>query len=274
MQSIEAVAPTGSPEREILDQIDPDRLPRHVAVIMDGNGRWAQLRHLPRVEGHRAGIHAVQSTVETVARLGIPWVTLYAFSTENWKRPKAEVATLMTLLRDYIDRELERFVTNNLRLRTIGRLDRLNTPVRRRIEAAVEATARCTGTTVQIALSYSGRQELTDLVRGAVDAGAHGRLRAEQVDESWIDAHLQTAGSPDPDLLVRTSGEQRISNFLLWQIAYAEIYFTPVLWPDFSSLELLRAVLEFQRRERRFGGLGRQPERAGDVRGGRRATRA
>ena len=274
MQSIEGVAPPGSSEREILDQIDPSRLPRHVAVIMDGNGRWAQLRHLPRVEGHRAGIRAVQSTVETVARLGIPWVTLYAFSMENWKRPKAEVATLMALLRDYIDRELERFVANNLRLRTIGRLDRLNAPVRQRIEAAVEATARCTGTTVQIALSYSGRQEITDLIRHAVDSGACGRLRADEVDEAWVDAHLQTAGSPDPDLLVRTSGEQRISNFLLWQIAYAEIYFTPVLWPDFSILELLRAIVEFQRRERRFGGLGQEPERADTREEGSRATRA
>jgi undecaprenyl diphosphate synthase len=274
MQSIEAVAPPGSPEREILDQIDPHRLPHHVAVIMDGNGRWAQIRHLPRVEGHRAGIRAVQTTVEMVARLGIPWVTLYAFSTENWKRPRAEVATLMTLLRDYIDRELERFVANNLRLRTIGRLERLNAPVRRRIEAAVAATAGCTGTTVQIALSYSGRQELTDLVRHAVEAGACGLLRADEVDEAWIGAHLQTASSPDPDLLVRTSGEQRISNFLLWQIAYAEIYFTPVLWPDFSNLELLQAILEFQHRERRFGGLGHQSERAGDPDGGPRAPRA
>jgi undecaprenyl diphosphate synthase len=274
MQSYEAVAPPGSPEREILDQIDPHRLPRHVAVIMDGNGRWAQLRHLRRVEGHRAGIRAVQSTVETVARLGIPWVTLYAFSTENWKRPKAEVATLMTLLRDYIDRELERFVANNLRLRTIGRLDRLSAPVRRRIEAAVEATAHCTGTTVQIALSYSGRQEITDLLRHAVEAGASGRLHAGEIDEGWIDAHLQTAGSPDPDLLIRTSGEQRISNFLLWQIAYAEIYFTPILWPDFSILELLRALLEFQHRERRFGGLGHQSGRADAHDGGTRASRA
>jgi len=274
MQSKDAVAPPGSPEREILDQIDPDKLPRHIAVIMDGNGRWAQVRHLPRVEGHRAGIHTVQSTVETVARLGVPWVTLYAFSTENWKRPRAEVSTLMALLRDYIDRELDRFVSNNLRLRMIGRLDRLDEPVQRRIESAVAATAACTGTTVQIALSYSGRQEITDLVRAAVAEGASGVVQPEQVDEGWIDAHLQTAGSPDPDLLIRTSGEQRISNFLLWQIAYAEIYFTPVLWPDFTTAELLRAILEFQRRERRFGGLGRQTQRPQHAQGDSGATRA
>jgi undecaprenyl diphosphate synthase len=257
---MDVVAPPGSPEREILQRLDPERLPRHVAVIMDGNGRWARVRHLPRVEGHRAGIRAVQTTLETVARLGIPYLTLYAFSTENWKRPRTEVETLMSLLKDYIDRELRRFVDNDLRLRTIGRVDRLEPAVRRRIERAIEATSRCTGTTVQIALNYSGRQELVDAVRQAARDAAGGRLDPEEVDEAWVGGHLNTAGTPDPDLLIRTSGEQRISNFLLWQAAYTEIYFSPVLWPDFGTLELLTALVDFQRRERRFGGLLDGPE--------------
>jgi undecaprenyl diphosphate synthase len=189
-------------------------------------------------------------------------ITLSAFSTENWKRPRLEVRTLMSLLKEYLNRELQSFIENNLRFQVIGRIDRLDSSVQRELDKAIAATATCDGTIVQIALNYSGRQELTDLVRTAVERAAADELGADQVDAAWIDQHLDTGGLPDPDLMIRTSGEQRISNFLLWQIAYSEIYFTPVLWPDFSSAELLRAILEYQHRERRFGGL---PEPGQDV---------
>jgi undecaprenyl diphosphate synthase len=255
MQPLDEIAEPGTREREILEQIDPNRLPRHVAIIMDGNGRWAQARSLPRVEGHRAGIRSVRETVETAAKLGFDVITLYAFSTENWKRPRHEVLTLMGLLKEYINRELKTLRANNLRFRPIGRIDQLDPSVQRELQRAVDGTADCTGTLVQIALNYSGRQELTDLVREGVSEAAAGTLEPERIDEGWISARLATGGCPDPDLLIRTSGEQRISNFLLWQVAYAEIYFCPVLWPDFTKADLLSAVLEFQQRERRFGGL-------------------
>jgi undecaprenyl diphosphate synthase len=255
MQLLDEIAEPGTREREILERIDPDRMPRHVAIIMDGNGRWAKARSLPRVEGHRAGIRSVRETVETAARLGFEVITLYAFSTENWKRPRHEVLTLMGLLKEYINRELENLRANNLRFRPIGRIDQLDPSVQRELQRAVDGTADCTGTLVQIALNYSGRQELTDVIRAGVAEGANGSLHPDGVDEEWINGHLTTSGCPDPDLLIRTSGEQRISNFLLWQVAYAEIYFCPVLWPDFTKADLLSAVLEFQRRERRFGGL-------------------
>lgn len=245
----------------VLPDVHPTRIPRHIAIIMDGNGRWARARSLRRVEGHRAGIRAVRETVETAARLGVEVVSLYAFSTENWKRPRAEILTLMGLLKEYVDLELDTFVSNNLRFRPIGRIDQLDSSVRRALGRVVDATADCTGPLVQIALNYSGRQELTDLLRSAVGEAVSGRLTVEAIDEHWIDLHLSTRGVPDPDLLIRTSGEQRISNFLLWQLAYAEIYFSPVLWPDFNSLELLTAIREFQSRERRFGGLA--PEQNG-----------
>ena len=255
MQPLDEIAEIGTREREILERIDPDRIPRHVAIIMDGNGRWATARSLPRVEGHRAGIRSVRETVETAARLGIEVVTLYAFSTENWKRPRHEVLTLMGLLKEYINRELETLQKNNLRFRPIGRIDQLDPSVQKALQRAVDGTAECTGTLVQIALNYSGRQELTDLIRAGVGEAVAGTLSPEKVDEAWINAHLATTGCPDPDLLIRTSGEQRISNFLLWQLAYAEIYFCPALWPDFCKADLLSALLEFQKRERRFGGL-------------------
>ena len=223
MQPLDEIAETGTREREILDRIDPDRMPRHVAIIMDGNGRWAKARSLPRVEGHRAGIRAVRDTVETAARLGFEVITLYAFSTENWKRPRHEVLTLMGLLKEYIKRELETLRSNNLRFRPIGRIDELDPSVQKELRRAVEGTSDCTGTLVQIALNYSGRQELTDLVRTGVSEAAAGTLTADGVDEEWINHRLATSGCPDPDLLIRTSGEQRISNFLLWQVAYAEI---------------------------------------------------
>ena len=255
MQLLDEIAEPGTREREILDRIDPDRMPRHVAIIMDGNGRWAKARSLPRVEGHRAGIRSVRETVETAARLGFEVITLYAFSTENWKRPRHEVLTLMGLLKEYIKRELKTLRANNLRFRPIGRIDQFDASVQRELQRAVDGTADCTGTLVQIALNYSGRQELTDVIRAGVTEGVNGTLRPDGVDEKWINDHLMTSGCPDPDLLIRTSGEQRISNFLLWQVAYAEIYFCPVQWPDFTTADLLSAVLEFQHRERRFGGL-------------------
>ena len=255
MQPLDEIAEPGTREREILERIDPDRMPRHVAIIMDGNGRWAKARSLPRVEGHRAGIRSVRETVELAARLGFEVITLYAFSTENWKRPRHEVLTLMGLLKEYVNRELENLRANNLRFRPIGRIDQLDPSVQQALQRAVDGTAHCTGTLVQIALNYSGRQELTEVVRAGVREAVDGALTADGVDETWINAHLATEGCSDPDLLIRTSGEQRISNFLLWQVAYAEIYFCPVLWPDFSKADLLSAVLEFQRRERRFGGL-------------------
>ncbi len=255
MQQYDEIAQPGSRERELLERLDPARLPRHVAIIMDGNGRWAQARSLPRVEGHRAGIGAVRETIETAARLGFEAITLYAFSTENWKRPRHEVLTLMTLLKEFINRELETLIENNLRFRPIGRVEQLDPSVRKELERAVDATAHCTGTLIQIALNYSGRQELTDLVRAAVAEGNSGTLAADAVDEDWIENHLATRGTPPLDLLIRTSGEQRVSNFLLWQIAYSEIYFCPTLWPDFSQAELFEALLAYQRRERRFGGI-------------------
>lgn len=252
---LDEIAAPGTDARAVLDSIEPDRLPRHVAIIMDGNGRWATARRLPRVEGHRAGIQAVRQTIETSARLGIPVLTLYAFSTENWKRPRHEVLTLMGLLKEYIRRELDTFLKHDLRFRPIGRIDQLESSVRAALEHAVAETSRCRGPLIQIALNYSGRQELTDLVRHAVADAAADRLTEDEINEAWIEAHLSTSGQPDPDLLIRTSGEQRISNFLLWQVAYSEIYFTPTLWPDFDSHELLKALAAFQQRERRFGGL-------------------
>jgi undecaprenyl diphosphate synthase len=255
MLSLDEIAAPGTDARALLEQLEPKRLPGHVAIIMDGNGRWATARKLPRVEGHRAGIRAVRQTVETAARLGIPVVTLYAFSTENWKRPRHEVLTLMGLLKEYINRELETFLKHDLRFRPIGRIDELDPSVQRELKKAVDATSKCSGPLIQIALNYSGRQELTDMVRCAVQAASTGTLSLDDFDQSWIEDHLTTRGQPDPDLLIRTSGEQRISNFLLWQLAYSEIYFSPVLWPDFDQEEFFRALLAYQRRERRFGGL-------------------
>ena len=230
-------------------------VPTHVAIIMDGNGRWARQRGLPRVEGHRAGIRAVRDTVEAAARLELEALTLYAFSTENWKRPRWEVRTLMALLKEYLAKELRTMVDNNIRFRPIGRLCELEPEIQQGLAHAVELTSGNTGLTFQIALNYSGRSELVDLVRGAVAAAHSQQLSPERVDDEWVAAHLTTAGTPDPDLLIRTSGELRISNFLLWQIAYAELHFTPVLWPDFTTRDLIQAVADFARRERRYGGV-------------------
>ena len=247
----------GSDEARLLEELDPRRLPRHVAIIMDGNGRWARQRCLPRVAGHRAGVRAVRETVEIAARLGIEILTLYAFSQENWKRPATEVGTLMALLREFLKKELNELVGNNIRLSVIGRTNELEPAVRRDVERALETTASNEGMELCVALSYGGRTEILDACRSIVRSG----LDVEQLDSATFASHLYTAGRPDPDLLIRTSGEMRVSNFLLWQIAYTEIWVTETLWPDFRRRQLFEALLEFQRRERRYGGLAHDNDR-------------
>ena len=240
---------------ELVDFVDFQRLPRHVAVIMDGNGRWARRRSLPRVAGHRAGIAAVREVLETSARLGLEVLTLYAFSKENWKRPPAEVNTLMRLLKEYVQGELPTLLEKNIRFRPIGRLGDLPGTVAGALESAREKTEANTGMVFQVALSYSGRAEIADAARGLAADVLEGRLSPEDIDEDSIAERLYTAGLPDPDLMIRTSGEMRISNYLLWQLAYAELWVTPVLWPDFRRQHLFQAVADFQSRSRRFGGV-------------------
>jgi undecaprenyl diphosphate synthase len=249
-QLLEWVTP-GSQEEALARQVTFDRLPRHVAIIMDGNGRWAGQRHLPRVEGHRAGIDAVRDVVETSARLGLEVLTLYAFSVENWKRPAAEVSTLMMLLKRYLRSELSTLLRNNIRFKVIGRPEALAPDVLSELSDAERKTSSNTGMLFNIALNYSGRSEIVDAVRRALAAG----LEPQDVDEERFSGLLYTAGQPDPDLLIRTSGEMRVSNFLLWQIAYAEIWVTDTLWPDFRCRHLLEAVLAYQKRDRRYGGI-------------------
>jgi len=243
--------PPGHADEAVARQVNFERLPRHVAIIMDGNGRWAAQRHLPRVEGHRAGIDSVRDTVETAARLGIQVLTLYAFSVENWKRPAAEISTLMMLLKRYLRLELNTLLKNDIRFRVIGRQDDLARDVQEELNTAMERTASDRGMLFNIALNYGGRAEIVDAVRRAIASG----VRAEDLDERTFGNLLYTAGQPDPDLLIRTSGEMRVSNFLLWQIAYSEIYVTETLWPDFRRGHLLEAVLAYQKRERRYGGI-------------------
>ena len=256
MKDLLANLKAGSLDWELAQEIDPERLPVHIAIIMDGNGRWANGRNLPRVAGHRAGIEPVRVAVETAARLGLRALTLYAFSTENWKRPRAEVDTLWRLLRLYLRRELPEIIGNDIQFRCMGRMDELPGPVRQELEAAVDTTANNRGMRLNVAVNYSGRAELVDAVNAIVDdARLEGNLSQLQVTEESIAARLYTAGLPDPDLLIRTSGEMRISNFLLWQIAYSELYVTNTLWPDFKRSDLLTAILDYQKRDRRFGGV-------------------
>jgi undecaprenyl diphosphate synthase len=256
---LESLRP-GDRDWELASAIDPDRLPAHIAIIMDGNGRWAARRRLPRVAGHKAGVGPVRSTVETCARLGIGVLTLYAFSVENWKRPRAEVETLWRLLRFYLRKELPELQKNDIRLQAIGRLDALPADVRRELDAVVDATSQNRGLLVNLAINYGGRTEIVDAVNAILDlARREGRVSSLRVDEDLISANLYTGSSPSPDLLIRTSGEMRISNFLLWQIAYSELYVTETLWPDFSRTHLLTAVLEYQKRDRRYGGLSSTP---------------
>ena len=256
---MQATIPAGLDRKEadLYRHLDPARLPKHIAIIMDGNGRWARRRHLPRIAGHRAGVAAVRSTVETAARILIPALTLYAFSQENWKkRPKGEVDFLMRLLARYLKLEVPTLNKNNIRLDYIGRQQELPEEVQERMEWARQATAKNSGMVLTLALNYSARTELVDAFRSLVQAaGRNGGLDHLEVDEQAIGRHLYTRNLPDPDLVVRTSGEMRLSNFLLWQLAYAEIYVTPTLWPDFRGHHLLEGIAEYQKRERRYGGL-------------------
>ena len=256
MKASDLLKPANREEAELLEQLDLERLPQHVAIIMDGNGRWAQRRHLPRVAGHRAGVKAARQVIETCARLRLPCLTLYAFSLENWRRPQAEVDFLMRLLRGYLKRELPAIHKNNIRLLVIGRSAQLPEAVRHDLDEAMRLTARNTGMKLVVALNYGGRAELADAFNAMLDHVRQNGLTAFRADEQTISDYLYTAGLPDPDLLIRTSGEMRVSNFLLWQIAYAEIYVTEDLWPDFSRAHLLRALIDYQKRERRYGGLG------------------
>ncbi|MEB2285154.1 MAG: isoprenyl transferase [Polyangiaceae bacterium UTPRO1] len=242
-------------------EIDKERLPRHVAIIMDGNGRWATQRGLTRITGHRRGKQSVQEIVETARRLGIPYLSLYAFSTENWLRPREEVAALMRFLRHFLAAELKKMMRNGIRLLAIGNLRRLPREVQTALRQTIEDTRNNTGMTVILAVSYGAREELTEAARAIARKVRRGDIDPEDVDQDLVASHLGTAGVPDPDLLIRTSGEMRISNFLLWQIAYTEIYVTDTLWPDFRKREFLDAVAHFQRRERRFGRTGEQAER-------------
>lgn len=246
------VLKANSAESKLLAKIDLERLPRHIAVIMDGNGRWAKMRGKPRIFGHRAGAESVRSILDTVTRLQIEAVTLYAFSTENWKRPKAEVMGLMSMLKRYIRSEMREVKSNNIRFQAIGNIAGLAPDVQKEIAWATEETKDNTGTVLSVALNYGGRAELVEAARkAAADALKNGGL--DHIDEAGIERNLYTHGLPDVDLLIRTSGEMRISNFLLWQIAYSEIYVTPTLFPDFKRKELFEAILDYQRRERRFG---------------------
>ena len=228
-------------------------MPRHVAIIMDGNGRWAKKRLLNRINGHEKGAEAVRTTVRTARRLGIAALTLYAFSTENWQRPQAEVSGLMVLLRRFLASERQTLIDNQIRLNAIGQIDRLPDAVREVLQAVMAETAANEKMVLTLALSYGARAELVHMVRRIAAAAREGRLEPDAVDEETVAAHLYTHGLPDPDLLIRTSGETRISNFLLWQIAYAELFFTPTLWPDFGEAEFMRILLDYQQRERRFG---------------------
>lgn len=256
LESFKGIISPDSEEARLLSQIDLARLPKHIAIIMDGNGRWARMRGKPRLQGHRAGAESVRVIIETCVRLGIKALTLYAFSTENWRRPKEEVSGLMEMLRFYIEKELDNVHKNNIRFQAIGKISGLSKDIQERIARAERKTANNTGTILSVALNYGGRAEIVEAAkRAAKKLIAEGRP-LDDLNESDIEENLYTKGLPEVDLLIRTSGEYRISNFLLWQIAYSEIYITPVLFPDFRRAELFRAIIDYQARERRFGGVG------------------
>ena len=248
-----------SNEAKLLAEIDPARLPRHIAVIMDGNGRWAKQRGRPRIFGHRAGADSVKSIVDTCARMKIQAVTLYAFSTENWKRPRAEVSGLMSMLKRFLRSELKEVNRNNIRFQAIGNIAGLAEDVQKEITAGMNATAENTGTILSVALNYGGRAEILEACKKAVLTKLADGDSAENLTEEDIERNLYTHGLPDVDLMIRTSGEMRISNFLLWQLAYSEIYVTPTLFPDFRRGDIFEAILDFQKRDRRFGGVKSVP---------------
>ena len=257
--TLQATVPAGldRKEAEVYQRLDPARLPKHIAIIMDCNGRWARKRHLPRVAGHRAGVTSVRYVVECASRIGIPSLTLYAFSEENWKRrPKTEVEFLMKLLARYLKQEVPTLHKNNVRLQYIGRLHELPPFVQEKMEWARQETSRNTGMVLTLALNYSARSEIADAFQSMLNAAVNnGGIQHLMIDEETISKHLYTSHLPDPDLVIRTSGEMRLSNFLLWQLAYAEIYVTPTLWPEFRGVHLLEGIAEYQTRERRYGGL-------------------
>ena len=250
-------------ERAVYATLKPERLPQHVAIIMDGNGRWAGHRSLKRFLGHQQGAKTVQQVTETAARIGLPWLTLYAFSLENnLRRPRAEVNFLMRLLKTYLEANLQRMMDNNIRLRSIGRIHELPAEVQEKLRWVEQATAANTGTTLTLALNYGGRSEIVDAFRSLAAEIKAKHIAPANITEEDIHRHLYTAQMPDPDLLIRTSGEMRLSNYLLWQLAYTEIFVTERLWPDFTGIHLLEAIADFQLRERRYGGLS---ESAGEV---------
>lgn len=244
------------PKRRPETELSPTQIPKHVAIIMDGNGRWARSRGLPRVMGHRAGIQSVRTVVETAREIGVQVLTLYAFSIENWKRSRLEVSTLMKLLDEYLDRELPTLLKNQVGLGVIGRVEGLPANVQRHLKEVIAKTRPGAKMILNLALNYGGRAEILDAVRKISDEVAQGRLKSDQIDEVVFSEHLYTQGLPDPDLLIRTSGELRVSNFLLWQISYTELYITQTLWPDFKREHFVEAIREYQHRERRFGAEG------------------
>jgi undecaprenyl diphosphate synthase len=248
----------GSEDEQLLGQIDPARLPRHIAVIMDGNGRWAKMRGKPRIFGHKAGAESVRAILDTCARLQIEAVTLYAFSTENWKRPKAEVSGLMSMLKRYIRSEMAEVRSNNIRFQAIGNIAGLSEGVQKEIAWAMEQTAANTGTVLSVALNYGGRAEIVEACRRAAESLINQGKSLERLSEEDIERNLYTNGLPEVDLMIRTSGEMRISNFLLWQLAYSEIYVTPTLFPDFRRKHIFEAIVDYQKRDRRFGGVAAQ----------------
>ena len=242
----------------LIDKIDRSRLPEHVAIIMDGNGRWAKAQGQPRSYGHQEGVVSVHKIMDAVTQLGLNYLTLYTFSTENWNRPEEEVQALMSLMVTAIHRETPNMMEKNVRLIAIGDLSRLRPDAYATLQECMETTAGNTGTTLVLALSYSARWEITEAVRQIAREASEGQLRVEEITEAMVTNHLTTKGIPDPDLLIRTGGEQRISNFLLWQLSYAEFYFTEVFWPEFREEELYEAILYYQSRERRFGKTSEQ----------------
>ncbi len=242
----------------LKEQIDLNRLPQHIAVIMDGNGRWAKQRGQNRIFGHRNGVQAVRDTAEACAELGVKHLTVYAFSSENWNRPQMEVSALMTLLLKTLNSELKTLLKNDIRLGAVGDIDSLPKSVAKQLQDAIDKTAHCKRMELILALSYSGKNEITQAARKLAQEVKKGTLQPEEIIEELIAKNLYTAGRPDPELMIRTSGEKRISNFLLWQLAYAEFYFTEIFWPEFSKEELYKAILEYQNRERRFGKTSEQ----------------
>jgi len=250
--------------KDFKSQINADKLPNHIAIIMDGNGRWAELKGKPRVFGHKNGVTSVKDVIEGCREIGVNYLTLYAFSTENWNRPKLEVRTLMALLVSSLRKELNTLVKNNIKLNTIGNIENLPEKAQAELAEVVEKTKNNTSLTLTLALSYGSREEIVNVIRNISKKVVNNQLAIEEINENIINNHLYTFSLPDVDLLIRTSGEKRISNFLLWQIAYAELYFTNTLWPDFRKENLFNAIVDYQQRERRFGKTSQQIEKIND----------